>query len=387
MSPLQQHSDSAVSSSSFLLALRRRPSWAGVGASVLIITTLTLGLHWRAAHSSTRDFREPMPVATLSFVLQDAFSNTSSYLGLVEAARTSNLSFEIPGKLNHILVEEGATVAAGEIVASLENSALQARRDVTLAALRGTEVELELSKLQFQRQKNLVAKGSVSQAVFDDTRLRVQALRAKLESSQAQLRSIEIDLDKAQLHAPFAGTVANRFIDEGTVIAPGVPVLRLLASTAFKAHIGISPIQSESLSIGEDYPLVLRGVTLQAKLIAVRPDVDPATRSAQAVFLLPREARALNGEPIQLLLTEDREARGGWIPLSAMMEGSRGLWSVLRVDHLNGDVRVVREAVQVLHVDGDRAFVSGTLPDGAIVVASGINRLAPGSMVQLVGDK
>ncbi|MEM8497949.1 MAG: efflux RND transporter periplasmic adaptor subunit [Pseudomonadota bacterium] len=366
------------------LLSRLSPTLLGLGAALLLVLIITGGLHWRAELNAVSEVRPPMPVSALPYTIQDSYRTVASFLGLVETAKSTDLAFEVPGHIERILVEEGQRVREGELMASLDSSALSARRDATLAAMNAAEAQLELAELRVTRQKSLVKKGSVSKAAFDDSRLQAKALRSTLQSSKAQLRSIEIDLEKTSIYAPFDGVVASRFVDEGTVSNSSVPVLRLFATTRLKARIGVSPARGQTLQLGEIYSLQMRGEPIEGKLLAVLPGVDRVTRSAQAVFLLPEDAQALSGEPIQLQLEENRQVSGGWIPLTAMTEGYRGLWSVLRVSEREGATRVLRESVEVLHVDGDMAFVSGTLAHGAYIVSSGINRLSPGSIVRLV---
>ena len=123
----------------------------------------------------------------------------------------------------------------------------------------------------------------------------------------------------------------------------------------------------------------------EAVLLSVRPDVDPVTRSATAVFRVPEGLSALDGEPVSLLLEESVASAGGWLPLTALLEGQRGLWTVLVVAQREGRDIVQREAVEVLAASGERVYVRGTLVDGARVVAAGTHRVAPGSEVAVAG--
>lgn len=368
---------------SALLPSKGKQSLAGIIAAALTTVTITGALHWRAANSHSDYERMAMPVETVEFRLQDSYQSESRYLGLIEAGKRSELSFELPGKLQRLNVDEGDRVNAGDIIASLDSSALQARRAATKALLQRARADLELAQLQSRRQAELLAKGSVSQSRYDETRLRVDALQAQVQASEAQLRSIDIDLEKSHLRAPFDGAIAQRFVDEGSIVNPGSPVLRLLSETAPKAVIGVSPAVSEKLLTDEHYSLSLRGEVIAAKLLSLRPDVDPVTRTAQAVFQLQDGNRVYDGEPVRLLLQQERELRGAWLPLTALAESARGLWSVMVVDDAADSAVVMREVVEVINIEGNRAYVNGTVADGAQVVASGITRLAPGSAVSI----
>jgi hypothetical protein len=91
---------------------------------------------------------------------------------------------------------------------------------------------------------------------------------------------------------------------------------------------------------------------------------------------------ARDGETVSLILERTVRARGGWVPISALLEGERGAWTVLRISEQgDGAQLALREAVEVLSVDDNRAFVRGSLRDGQSVVADGVHRIAAGTAV------
>ena len=368
--------------------LKRRPAWrvtltaisVAIGAAALI----TGVLHARAGFDDEADARAPIPVAAATFVTQVTYEREISFLGLVKAGRVSDLGFEVPGTLADLPVREGTEVAAGDPLGVLDTAQLQARRDATSADLERVKAELELARIKAKRQQDLQKTGAVSEEAFDETRLRARALSAQLDSVHAQLRSIDIDLDKSTLRAPYDGVVAERLVNTGAVVTPGAPVVRLVAQGAREAHIGIAAEQTRLLVEGEQYTLRLRGETINARLRSIRPDVDPQTLTTTAVFELPAETRGLDGEPVSLVLQESVAMKGGWVPMSALLEGERGLWTVLRLEETDQGVITVREAVEVLAVQGDRVYVRGTLADRQRYVADGVHRLAPGTLIDPV---
>ena len=359
----------------------------GVAVAVAIVVGLTVALQARVALTQTVPEKTPLTVATTTFKLQESYRRTVAYLGLIVAGRKTDLSFEIPGRIATLPVRQGSQVAAGELIAQLDDAALRARRDATTADLKRAQAELELARLKAKRQKDLRATGAVSKEAFDETRLRASALEAQVEAVTAGLASIDIELEKSRLVTPYDGIVADHYVHEGTVINPGVPVVRLIETAQQEAHIGVSAARAGELEIGKLYPLKLRGEKIEAALLSVRPDVDPITRSTTAVFRVPAQVSALDGEPITLELDEFMPLAGGWLPISALLEGKRGLWTVLRIESSGAQHTTLREAVEVLDIQRDKAYVRGTLPSGSLVVASGMHRITPGTPIALEADR
>ena len=355
--------------------------------SVLITVLVTVLLYARVTFSEAPPANTPRTVATVAFQTQGQFTRVASFLGLVRAGRKANLGFEIPGLITSLPVRQGMPVKQGDTIGALDQSTLLSRRVATQAELRQVATELELAQLKAKRQRDLRATGAVSKEAFDETRLRAQALLSRSDAVAARLDSINIEINKTTLLAPYDGIVAEQYLHPGSVVNAGTPVVRLLEIANQEAHIGVPAARVHLLKMGGSYNLHLREQAFPAKLLTIRPDVDPLTRAATAVFALPPEVSALDGEPISLRLPEIVQERGGWLPIAALLEGKRGVWTVLTVKAQDDAYTTTREAVEVLDVQGDQAFVRGTVSSGALVVASGVHRISPGTMVAVQQER
>lgn len=350
-------------------------------AALGLTALLTGALHLRASVGEERIQRQALPVTAVTFEQRAGYERSESFLGLARAARTSDLGFELAGTLVELSAHEGLFVQGGAVLARLDIAQLKVRRVATAAEVERVSAQLELAELRADRQHNLARTGAVSQQAGDETRLTARALAAQLRGVEAQLRSLDIDLEKSELRAPYDGVIAVRHVNAGGVIGAGEPVLRLVAAGDREAHIGIAVEKAAQLVAGQHYTLEVRGRQTEARLRSVRPDVDPLTLTTIAVFELPPGMTALDGEPILLWLSETVDETGGWLPVSALLEGERGLWTVLSLHSENGATVSRRQHVEVLYLQGDRAFVRGAIPDRQRVVADGLHRIAPGAVV------
>lgn len=351
-----------------------------VAAGLTAILTTAIALR---AQIEDQPRPAPMPVTTTVFEPRQGYTEALRLTGLVQARSRAQLAFEVPGLLLELSVREGAQVVAGEVLGQLDTRQLQAQRAVAAADLASVEADLELARLRSARSTSLRATGAISAQDSDEARLAADALASRREGLLARLASLDLDLEKSTLRAPYAGVVAARQVDPGTVLAAGTPVLQLVSTGSLEARIGVPAEHRSRLAAGLRYPLQLRTGTVEATLAAVRADLDPRTRTALAVFDLPATATALDGEIATLVLSHTVPAAGGWLPISALLEGERGAWTVLRLDRRDdGATIAAREAVEVLHIDGNRAYVRGSLQAGQRVIADGIHRIAADTPVQ-----
>ncbi|MFN3231135.1 MAG: efflux RND transporter periplasmic adaptor subunit [Alphaproteobacteria bacterium] len=349
----------------------------------LIVAAIFAGtatLHLRAAVDPGAA-SPALPVSVMTATKTDGYEVRTRYAGRLEADRETRVAFERGGLITGVLVDEGDTVQEGQVIARLDTQPLLAQRDRLRAQRAQVAADLELSRLTEDRQAFLVEKGHVSRQRFDEARLQTKALNARLAEVDANLRAIAIDIDKSVVRAQFAGTVSQRLVDEGAVVAAGTPVVDLLETGAPKARIGLSPDIAATLTPGTPYDLKVGNRSLNATLESLRPDISNESRTVHAVFDLPGTNGLPLGEVVHLEIGRIVEAKGFWLPVTALSEGRKGLWSVYVAGGQPGESTVEREAVEVIHFDADRVFVRGTLRDGARVITAGLDRIIPGQRI------
>ena len=335
--------------------------------------------------TTTSAERVPMPVAAVTYRQQPSFTRDANYLGVVRAGTDSVVGFEVAGVLTSLTATEGLRVAPGDVLAQLGTDRRQARLDATSATLSRVLAERAQAEARAERIERLVEDGSASQQDYDDARFAAQALRAAENTAAAQKQSAQLELDKSTLKAPYNAVVAERLVQTGAVVAPGTPVLRLVTASGREAHIGVPSDVARRLQIDSTYTLLLQGQQVAATLRSVREDLDSATLTVGAVFDLPDDVTSVVGESAVLQVAETVTTDGGWLPVTALLEASRGLWDVLTITpDGQGKSRAGRESVEILYTRGNEVFVRGTLPDNVAVVASGLQRISPGDLVEAI---
>ena len=328
---------------------------------------------------------KPLPVAVVPFQLETSYTTTTRFLGVIEATSDSNVGFEVAGVLKSLSAREGDFVTTGQSLGQLDIRQQEAALSLATAQAKEVSAELERAKLNLQRIDALLRQGLISQREADDSRLTVDATSARLETTQASVRNAEIVIEKSQLIAPFDAVVSKTLREPGSVMSPNVPVLRLVSVGEREAHVGISPKYADLAQVGETYALYLDDTVIPARLRSIGSDVDPQTLTVLAVLALPEGVPARVGQTVAMQFEERVTAPGGWLPLSALLEGDKGLWTVLVTrESESGTIITARESVEVIYNEGDRVYVRGTVANGAAVVASGVQRLSPGSPVEIV---
>lgn len=362
-----------------------------LGLAIVLLVSGIFALQHRSDVNAAIVPAAILPVRALTVREVSSHELRRSFTGLLEAGRTADLAFERGGLVESVLVDDGDRVSEGDVVARIDTSRLLAERGRLIAESDQVRARFDLAKLTRDRQRELNKKGHASAQTFDEARLAVAALAAEREAVDAAVRAIDVDLDKAEIIAPFAGTVSLRHVDEGTVVPSGARIVTLMETSRPQARVGVSPEVAISLREDQEYRLYAGDRMLTAKLASVAPDVSERTRTVSALFDVLDDDIPAFGELVRLSVSQKIEGKGFWIPMTALRESERGLWSVLIAEpaasddpHASRSSQVGHATVEILHVDDDRVFVRGTLSDGAWVILGGGLRIALNQHIQAI---
>lgn len=354
-----------------------------VGAAVGLTMFGTQTIANRNAEVATDEKSAPIAVAAQPLTLQSDYTVRHSFQGRIEARRDVALGFEIGGTLAQVFVSEGATVKEGQVLATLDKAALEAEREVQVAARDALKASEELARLTADRQKVLLDRAQVSEQRYDEARLALAQVQAELRRSDAAIRSIDVTLSKTDLLAPFDGVIGTVTLDDGTRVGSGQQVLQVFERAKPLFRVGVTEWAAQNLAVGQSLDVTVSGQSFPGIVEHIRPDLDAQTRTIPILISVETDAALIEGAYGEVTVNRTVDGDGAWVPLAALSEGVRGLWTVFVVDEIDGDMVVRREAVELLHSADGSAFVTGMLPSSTQVVATGTHRLADGQAVRV----
>ncbi|MEM7279756.1 MAG: efflux RND transporter periplasmic adaptor subunit [Pseudomonadota bacterium] len=320
----------------------------------------------------------------------EQISVQSRFFGRVEAPRSSQLGFELGGELQKVLVDEGQSVKAGELLARLDTDRLEAVKAQADAGVTQAKASAALAANTLKRSESAAEFSGISNQQLDQARQNAANSDAALAAALANLERIKLDIKKSSLRAPYAARIVGRYADEGEILAPGRALLALQELGPSEVRFGVNQATAERLTPGQLRTLKRGDQSIRATLKAIVPALDPRTRTIDAVFTL-NEASVLSGEIMQLDVEAPLMQSGFSLPLSALTEGKRGLWTVLiavpidkSTDKIANATHVLSpRAVTILHQDGDMMYVDGAIETGELFVSEGLQRVVSGQQVRL----
>ena len=300
----------------------------------------------------------------LEVKLMDSYKITREFPGKLLPAEQSNLAFEIPGKINVINVDIGDTVRKGQILAELDDREASAQ-------LKQAKARYDLALQILNRYKDLRSEGHISIQDLDNANS--EELIAK-----SQYEFFKVKLEQTKLIAPFDGVIQNRYLDRGSVINGGIPIVEILGSKNVEAHISIPLKFIDKLIIGNFYDFTIGNKKSKGVLERLAPMTPGGSDNRLAIFNF--DTFFAPGSIAELKLSLNIEGRGTWVPIKSLSQSEQGIWAIYTI---NEEKVVVRDLVEILYFEGEYAYVNGTLNDGDLIVLGGAQKIIEGKSLNI----
>ncbi|MEO1039230.1 MAG: efflux RND transporter periplasmic adaptor subunit [Pseudomonadota bacterium] len=323
---------------------------------------------------------QPISVEVFTVDYREQAEITELFPGLITARRESALGFERGGRIAEIGVDVGDQVLAGDRLAQLDTRTLRAQLAAARAEASAMSAQADLTDVTLNRQRQLVEQGHISPQRLDEAEANAAAAHARRAAAEANADALAVQLELAELNAPFDGVITARTVDEGVIASPGAAIVYLTEAGALELRVGLPAREAERLEAGRAYRALVAGRSVEARLRAQTGVVDRQSRTVTAIFDLDAEAAAV-GEVARLELPAALDEAGFWTPVSALAEGRRGLWAVYVLTGESRPYTLEPRSVEILHTEGGRAYVRGAVRDGDRAISAGLQRVTPGQLV------
>ncbi len=323
----------------------------------------------------------PISVETTRVSLDTDFVAQERFSGIVSAKRTSQLGFPAGGRIDDMRVDLGDKVTSGQTLAVLDTRSLRAQLASANARVTEAEASYALAQSTVDRQITLLERGHVSTQRVDEARAQADTAMARIRAARASSDALRVQIDLARIQAPFDGTVTARMADEGAIAAPGVPVFELVETESLEARIGLTSKLTQSLEIGAEYDLISDQGPVAASLRSVTGVIDANNRTVSVVFDVLDPDSVAAGAVVRLEMDRVIDEPGLWLPVSALTEADRGLWSVYLARRDGSGWSAEPGIVEIVYQAGERVFVRGAIRDGDRVIMDGLQRITPGQPV------
>lgn len=277
-----------------------------------------------------------------------------------------DLSFETSGKIIEINFEEGSTVKKGQLLAKVNDRPLQAQ-------LQRLVSQLKLAEDRVFRQDALLKRDAVSKEAYEQVKTELAILNADIESVEAQI-------EQTELRAPFDGVIGLRQVSVGTYASPTTVVAKLTKISPLKVEFAVSERYARDIKVGTNLTFTLEGSLnkYQAQVYARESSLDLNTHTLTVRALYPNPTGIMPGRYAAITLRKHEYQDALAVPSQAIVP-EMGKDKVFL--YRNGKAEPV-EITTGIRTESMVQAVKG-LAEGDTVIISGTQQLRTGMAVTI----
>lgn len=301
--------------------------------------------------------------------------------GTVAPSRQVIVSSEGSGRVLEVLVSLGAEVRRGDTLARLDSTVQQAQLEQANANLRSAEARQSSSRSNFDRAARLLERGATSTSTHFQTEIDLSASTAGVDAARASVTLAERAVSDGRIRAPWAGTVASVALNEGALIGPGTPAVRLVDLDPVRIELGVPAREIGLIAPGQpvriDLPS-LPGPPRMGTVAHVGPEADARSRTFPVQIELPNPEGDIRAGMVARAAIVVGEREGvTMVPEGAVLAGNPPLVYVIAED------RASRREVLLGRTQGGMIEVTGSVAAGDAVATLGRQRLSDGAKITI----
>ncbi|WP_299101608.1 efflux RND transporter periplasmic adaptor subunit [uncultured Winogradskyella sp.] len=260
----------------------------------------------------TVEDNSPAIVVKTSQVEANSNSPFLAVSGKIQATNSADLSTRMMGYVNIVHVNVGDIVHKGQLLVSINNSDLQAKRAQVSAGITEATAAFNNAQKDYNRFKNLFADNSASQKEMDDMTANFEMAKARLESANQMKNEVNAQFTYSNITAPFSGTVTSKNVEAGNMANPGVPLISIETPGAFEVMAMVPESEISEIKKGTTVDVLVKSInqTIKGKVT----EISTSAKNTGGQYLVKidldkTEAKILSGMFTTVQFPVERKAK------------------------------------------------------------------------------
>ena len=349
---------------------------------LLLISLLSLCIFTACEKKKADDQAKPVTVESKRVEVVTAKREKVALLSELSATlqpgEESIISFEVPGRIVEMPINEGNQVSAGQVLAKLEASEYSLQVSQTVTDVEKAKVEYQQTKEDLNRMEQLYSQKAISQNDYEIAQNRfIEAEKDYLQAQQAY----SLTTEKNILRSPINGTVIAKLSSVGQLVEVGDPVYCVGQINPLKVLLPVPDRDISAWHAGDVVTLSLYKDTRKGEVTHIFPSTNQNTGTISVQISVSNPRRDWYPGQVVKANRVVRGKEGLFVPVEAVLNrGEEKPYVFLAVSE-----KAVKTAVTTGELFDNRLEILSGLNEGNQVVVKGVDRLFDGDPIQLAG--
>jgi membrane fusion protein (multidrug efflux system) len=302
-------------------------------------------------------------------LVPETFTERIQLTGIVKAYDDVMISPEEGGVVSEWKVEKGRYVNRGDVLLTLKD-------DVLRPSFEGADAQYKTSELTYEKQKKVFTEQAISEWQLRTSEYGRDAAKAQADVMRARL-------DRTQLRSPIEGILDDRFVDEGEMASPGVPIARVVNVNKVKILINVPERYAGTITQGARITMTViafPGDEFKGNISYIGATVSADNRTFPVEVVIPNPGRKLKPEMIgKAFILRDVKNKVLLVDGDVIQQVERQKY-VVYVEH---DGKAVERQVELGGHGGGKVEIIAGLQSGDRIITSGYQNIADGQPVRV----
>lgn len=277
--------------------VRRAPAAVPVLVAVLLAASL----------ASAPVVADTLPVAK---AVVETIKRQQRFDGVVEAVHRSTVSAETSGRIVELPYDIDDYVPEDAVIVRFDDARQEAQLASARANLEQARARLTQARADFERMKQLVEKGTVSQSEFERAEADYRSAQARVDAAAGELDQAREEMERTVVRAPYAGVVIERHVEMGEMARPGTSLMTGLSLEQLRVVVDVPQQFIGALREHEEATILTPGgEEVQPETLRIFPYADARTHTFRVRAVLPEGRHGVfPGMLVKVAFTTGREA-------------------------------------------------------------------------------
>ncbi len=311
----------------------------------------------------------PSGAKTLTLKIHQS-DNLISWPGTIRSRTVVKIAPKFNSRILDVNVEVGDAVKKGDVIAKLDEQAMQATYQEALAGLNAARAQAEQANADERRIKDLFNKEAATRQQYDAVIAQAKSARAAVKRAASSVKKVHVNLGENVLLAPFNGIISERLQEPGDMGFPNAPIVILQKSGNLRLEAAIPTHCAQHIKLGMHVGVRIDSLNkkLSGTISEIAPEIDQQTRTQLVKASMPSSEGLVHGLFAWLEQSCENSQPILMIPESSVLHYGQ-LEAVKIVDNNQVYTRHIRTGKQT----GDKLEVLSGLHEGeTILVNSGL---------------
>lgn len=313
---------------------------------------------------------------------------TITAMGDLESPEKPMIAAEIAGRILNLTVDEGDTVAEGQILAELDTEAYQIQLEQANAELPRLTALINNQQVTLKRFQDLLKQRSVAQSELDKAQTELAISQAQVVGAQARIKEVRYYLAKSQIVNPVNGVVQQRFVSKGDYVKPGDRLFQIVVTDKLRARLFLPETVATQARLDLPVRLSLGLVegtaepTITATISRLRPMLEPSNRALEVLVDFSNDHHWKPGYSAKGVLVLEQRPNAVLVPETSLVRRPAG-----EVVYLISENHAKQRVVQTGLRKGELIEILTGLKAGESIALDGAGFLSDGALINLRGSQ